>query len=224
MRLDRPPTRRTGETLEQDGVRILKRRCFWRPAGLGAALLLLGACTTPTPTPTATATFESLPTSTPTVTPTPTRTATPLPASRATPTPTQSFPGLTATPTAQEPLGQLRVAAPAAAPHFDVHQDASEALASLGPGLAYSRLLRLVSGPGVELPSMEVECDLCQRWRIVGPLTYEFTLREGALWHAVPPVQGRPVTAEDVVFSYGRLATPQWANAGLLAGIGVHHR
>ncbi|MBI2873433.1 MAG: ABC transporter substrate-binding protein [Chloroflexi bacterium] len=117
------------------------------------------------------------------------------------------------------PSGTLTVASPAAPPHLDVHQAVSEALASLGPGLAYSRLLRLATGPEVAIPSMQVECDLCQSWRMVDPRIFEFTLRPEAQWHPVPPVNGRQVTAQDVVFSYQRLSTPGWPNAGLVHGV-----
>ena len=40
---------------------------------------------------------------------------------------------------------------------------------------------------------------LATAWRSTGPLTWEFDLRPGVLWH-----DGTPFTADDVVFSYGR--------------------
>ena len=44
--------------------------------------------------------------------------------------------------------GTLTIAATADIPHKDVHQEVQETLTTMGPGLAYSRLLRLRSGRG----------------------------------------------------------------------------
>ena len=46
--------------------------------------------------------------------------------------------------------GSLTVLGYASIPHRDVHQEFQETLTTLGPGLAYSRLLRLRTGPLVE--------------------------------------------------------------------------
>ena len=115
--------------------------------------------------------------------------------------------------------GSLTTIALANIPNFDVHQEVQETLTSLGPGLAYSRLLRLRTGPEEEFPqpSLLLECELCERWEVLdGLLTYRFRLREGVRWHNVAPVSGREVTAEDVVFSYERQRTSGFANAPLL--------
>ena len=84
-------------------------------------------------------------------------------------------------------------------------------MTALGPGIAYSRLLRLRSGPEslYPQPNLLLECDLCQSWELVSdnPLKYRFTLREGVRWHDVHPVGGRELTAHDVVFSYDRQKT-----------------
>lgn len=100
--------------------------------------------------------------------------------------------------------------------HLDVHQEVTEGLTSVGPGISYSRLLRIRSGPGVPLPSLEVECDLCRSWEHPDPLTYTFHLREGVRWQEVSPVEGRLLTAQDVVFSLERIQTPGWPGAVLL--------
>ena len=100
--------------------------------------------------------------------------------------------------------------------HLDVHQEVTEALLSLGPGIAYSRLLRLRSGPDAVLPSLAVECDLCSHWDHPDSLTYVFHLRPGVRWHNIAPVNGQELTAQDVVFSLDRLRTPEWPGAALL--------
>ena len=140
----------------------------------------------------------------------------------ATPTPTVTpTPTLEPATTPVSPPGEglLKVAAVGAAFHRDLHQVVSEWATLFGPGLAYSRLLRFQSGPDLQLPSMAVECDLCESWRAVDPLTYEFRLHPNARWQSGEAFAGRPVTARDVVFSLERLRTGGWPHAGLLASV-----
>ncbi len=103
--------------------------------------------------------------------------------------------------------------------HFDVHQDASPSLITWGPGLAYSQLFRFRSGPSVDIPSEEIECDLCETWEQIDPTTYRVKLKESARWQNDPPVLGRQLTAHDIAFSYQRQATAGWANAMLLSNV-----
>ncbi len=116
--------------------------------------------------------------------------------------------------------GMLTLVATAGIPHRDVHQEVQETLTALGPGLAYSRLLRLRSGKGINQPNLLLECDLCQSWELNDDLAYEFKLRPGILWQNIAPVNGRALTAQDIVFSFNRLKTPGWPSAPLLASIG----
>lgn len=99
---------------------------------------------------------------------------------------------------------------------MDVHQEASPALSTWGPGIAYSRLMRFKSGPNVELPSLAVECDLCESWTLLDDKTFEFKLRDNVRWHDIGPVNGRNLTAEDIVFSYNRQRQSGFPNAPLL--------
>ena len=116
--------------------------------------------------------------------------------------------------------GTLTVVAAAQIPHRDVHQEVQETLTALGPGLAYSRLLRLRSGEGSNQPNLLLECDLCQSWELNEDLAYVFKLRPGINWQNVAPVNGRALNAQDIVFSLERLKTPGWPNAPLLSSIG----
>ncbi len=116
--------------------------------------------------------------------------------------------------------GALTVVAAAQIPHRDVHQEVQETLTALGPGLAYSRLLRLRSGEGSNQPNLLLECDLCQSWELNEDLAYVFKLRPGINWQNVAPVNGRALNAQDIVFSLDRLKTPGWPNAPLLSSIG----
>ena len=106
-------------------------------------------------------------------------------------------------------------------PHLDVHQEVQETLTSLGPGIVYSRLLRLSTGPDVLQPSLVLQCELCESWELANldPLTYTFKLKAGVAWHRIDPVNGRELTAEDVVYSYERLRSPGSQNAHLLGNM-----
>ena len=96
-------------------------------------------------------------------------------------------------------------------------------MTALGPGIVYSRLLRIKSGPPdlVPQPNLLLECDLCQGWEVVdeNPLQYRFILREGVRWHDIGPVVGRELTAQDVVFSYERQKTEGFANSSILRNL-----
>ena len=183
---------------------------------MAGLLLLVLACESATPTPTGSSNQIPMPTSfagqsAPTVTPQPTTTPVPTP----TPVPARS-----AVPRGKRG-GTLRVAGFADVPHLDVHQTIQETLTSLGPGLAYSRLLKLRPGPEAQQPSLLLECDLCLSWELTPDFAYEFQLRPDVRWQDIPPVNGRPLVAEDIVFSYERLRTPDWPSAPLFSSIGA---
>ncbi|MDE2861523.1 MAG: ABC transporter substrate-binding protein [Chloroflexota bacterium] len=135
----------------------------------------------------------------------------------ATPTPSPT-PMLPATEVAPD-TGVLNLASPLTLNHWDVHLSPSHVLASWGPGIVYSRLLRFQSGPDVETPTQATECDLCESWEQVDATTYLFRLREGVLWHDVAPVNGRELVAQDVLYSLRRQLTPSYPNAGILEAV-----
>ena len=117
--------------------------------------------------------------------------------------------------------GSLTVAVMAETPHRDLHQEYQETLAAPGPGLAYSRLLRVGYGPGPTAAGLALECDLCQSWELTPDWNYEFQLRPGIRWHNLYPVDGRELTAHDVAYSYERLRTPGWPGAVRFADRGI---
>ena len=117
--------------------------------------------------------------------------------------------------------GTLTLVSAVDIPHRDVHQVRQETLAALGPGLAYSRLLRLRTGPLVEQPSLMLECDLCESWRLTSDFGYEFQLRPGVRWQNLNPVDGRALVAEDLVYSYQRMETEGWPHAQLFSDRGI---
>src|SRR5205085_2127455 len=74
-------------------------------------------------------------------------------------------------------------------------------------GYFYSRLLKNKKGPDTAAHAFIVEGDLAESWKVSDDgLTYTFQLRKNAKWHNKPPLNGRPVTADDVVWSYNRFA------------------
>ena len=193
---------------------------------MAGLLLLVLACESVSPTPTNGPSQTTMPTPTPiqsapTVTPTIPISTTTAPQPTATPVPTPTpIPAKNAVPRGKRG-GSLRVAGFADVPHLDVHQTIQETLTSLGPGLAYSRLLRLRPGPEAEQPTLILECDLCLSWELTPDFAYEFQLNPDVRWQDIPPVNGRPLVADDIVFSYERLRTPGWPNADLFSSIGA---
>ena len=117
--------------------------------------------------------------------------------------------------------GSLVVAGMADFPHRDVHRDYQETLTALGPGLAYSRLLRVSVGQEHFQPSLSLECDLCESWELTPEMAYEFQLRPDVRWHDVAPVNGRPLVAGDLAYSYARLRTPGWPGASRFTDRGI---
>ena len=119
--------------------------------------------------------------------------------------------------------GSLIVAVMAETPHRDLHREYQETLAAPGTGLAYSRLLRVRSGPATAAGGggLALECDLCQSWELTSDWTYRFTLRPDVHWHNLAPVNGRKLTAHDLAYSYARLRTPGWPGAARFADRGL---
>ena len=150
---------------------------------------------------------SSLPTQEPTPQPLPTEVPTPVPQEVSMPVPIG------------ESGGTVTVAGFSEIAHRDVHQTLQEALTALGPGLAYSRLLRLSTGPELEQPNLILECDLCVGWELSPDFIYQFQLRDDVHWHNISPVNGRPVLAKDLVYSYQRLSTPSWPHASLFSSV-----
>jgi peptide/nickel transport system substrate-binding protein len=79
----------------------------------------------------------------------------------------------------------------------------------------YQTLLRL------NPRSLAVEPELGQKWEQPSETQYVFTLNPGVKWHNKPPLNGRALTADDIVFSLNRVRTdePRFQNRQLLASI-----
>jgi len=69
----------------------------------------------------------------------------------------------------------------------------------------YSRLLMSKKAPGLPAQAYQLEGDLAESWKVgEDGKTYTFTLRPNVKWHNKPPLNGRPVTAADVAWSFER--------------------
>ncbi|MDE0592196.1 MAG: ABC transporter substrate-binding protein [Dehalococcoidia bacterium] len=190
-------------------------------AALLTAVLLIAQCTTSDPKSTTTsiaATAKVASTAAPSAAPPATLTPTSTPSPTATPlaTPTAIPPISTVTPPDDlQRGGTLRFAIPEGSPHSDPHLTASSSLASWGAGLAYSRLFKFDTVHG----NSTVVCDLCEMWEQTAPLTFKILLRDDVTWQKLPPLNGRPLTAQDVIYSLDRQATADYANSPLLSNI-----
>jgi len=71
-------------------------------------------------------------------------------------------------------------------------------------GTVYSKLIEFRTGPDVR--ELDIVPDLAKEWEISPDgLTYTFHLRDDVRWQNVPPVSGRPFTADDVVATFTAL-------------------
>ena len=83
----------------------------------------------------------------------------------------------------------------------------------------HSRLLKHKAGPTVSPGTFEFEGDLAESWSQPDELTYVFKLRKGVRFHPKPPVNGRELTADDVVYSMERFRTVKGNPQAYLLGM-----
>ena len=119
---------------------------------------------------------------------------------------------------APPPAGTLRVAVTGAAPHLDMHATASEWAALFGPGPSHGRLMRFVIEEGAP-STLETECDLCESWRFTDAATLDFALSPNGRWQPAEGFASRPVTPQDVVFSFNRMREPGRPHAALFDAV-----
>jgi peptide/nickel transport system substrate-binding protein len=104
-------------------------------------------------------------------------------------------------------------------PHFDPFQTISYKT-HIALSFTHSRLLRHKAGPSVVPGTFPIEGDLAESWTQPNETTYVFKLRRGVKWQNKPPVSGRELTADDVVFSVNHFLTVKGnANAYMLKAV-----
>ncbi|MBI2885646.1 MAG: ABC transporter substrate-binding protein [Chloroflexi bacterium] len=95
-------------------------------------------------------------------------------------------------------------------PHLDISLASSCTVYNVND-MVYSKLVRAKLGPTANPFLIELEPDLAKSWDISADgKTYTFKLHEGAKFQNLPPVNGREVTAEDVLWNY-----QEYAKAGV---------
>jgi peptide/nickel transport system substrate-binding protein len=106
-------------------------------------------------------------------------------------------------------------------PHFDLHAPGGLSYKlHIALTFTHSRLVKPKAGPNVQPGTFPIEGDLAESWTQPNDTTYVFKLRRGVRWQNKPPVNGRELTADDVVYSVNRFLTTKGnANAFMLASV-----
>jgi peptide/nickel transport system substrate-binding protein len=96
---------------------------------------------------------------------------------------------------------------------FDPH--VLQATTTGGFGVFYSTLVR--SNP----KTYELEPDLAVKWEVPSPTEIVFTLAPNVRWHDKPPVNGRALKVDDIIYSYNRLGSsdPKFVNKSYVDNI-----
>jgi peptide/nickel transport system substrate-binding protein len=104
-------------------------------------------------------------------------------------------------------------------PHWDPYLTVSYKT-HIAYSFTHSRLLKHKAGPAVQPGTFPIESDLAESWSQPNETTYLFKLRKGVRWQSKPPVNGRELTAEDVLYSVERFRTVKGnANAYMLSSL-----
>jgi peptide/nickel transport system substrate-binding protein len=104
-------------------------------------------------------------------------------------------------------------------PHWDPYLTVSYKT-HIAYSFTHSRLLKHKAGPAIHPGAFPIEGDLAESWSQPSETTYTFKLRKGVRWQSKPPVNGRELTSEDVLYSVERFRTVKGnANAYMLASL-----
>jgi peptide/nickel transport system substrate-binding protein len=104
-------------------------------------------------------------------------------------------------------------------PHWDPYLTISYKT-HIAYSFTHSRLLKHKAGPTIQPGTFPIEGDLAESWTQPSETTYVFKLRRGVRWQNKPPVNGRELTADDVVYSVERFRTVTGnANAYMLSSV-----
>ena len=183
---------------------------LWPAASIAATLLAACAPTTATQPP------QLAPTSAPTVAPTLASAPADAAPSRPTVSPLQTAAG------APRLGGSFRFFAwTEDPPSLDPYQNVGFRTQGFA-AFFYSRLLMSKKGPGIPGQAYIMDGDLAEAWQVgQDGTTYSFRLRPDTRWHNRPPLNGRPLIAQDVVWSFERFmkVSPQRAAFDIVAAV-----
>jgi peptide/nickel transport system substrate-binding protein len=118
--------------------------------------------------------------------------------------PTTAAPAATTTPAAKYggiyrhwTIGEL--------PHRDPHQTTNPNLFNQGPGYVYNRLVLATAGPERKsLDEVVYAGDAAEKWDFPDDTTVIFKVRPNLKFQNIKPVNGRPLVAEDIRYSFQR--------------------
>lgn len=101
--------------------------------------------------------------------------------------------------------GVVQILNPADPDMLDPHKTSSIYTHSI-LGLVYSKLVTYETGPNVDYSDYNIVPDLAEKWDVSEDgKVYTFYIRKNAKWQNVAPVNGRDVTAEDVIATFTRI-------------------
>jgi len=130
------------------------------------------------------------------------------PVAKSTPVPV-ARPTAAALPTATGKTGgTLNIGSTYTVENLDPHKGGGWNYCEVCYGSVTESLVRLFEEEGAEYGSLIPHPFLLESWTLVDPVTYELKLHEGVKFHDVPPVNGRELVAEDVVWSFEHMRQP----------------
>lgn len=72
--------------------------------------------------------------------------------------------------------------------------------------VAYSKLAKWKNGPGIGPTEFQPELDVAEKVETPDPLTYIFHLHQNAVFEDKPPVNGRQLTSDDILYTWQNYA------------------
>src|SRR5690606_8571362 len=104
------------------------------------------------------------------------------------------------------------------APTLDPFGNASTGTKSFA-AFVYSRLFRVNAQPGVDVYDAEIIPDVAESAESTDGQHWTVKLKQGVQFQDIAPVSGRELTADDVLFSWGRLSSDESPHASQVSDI-----
>src|SRR5439155_27242944 len=105
-------------------------------------------------------------------------------------------------------------------PHRDPHQTTNPNLFNQGPGFVYNRLVLATAGPERKtLDDVVYAGDAAEKWDFPDDTTVIFKVRPNLKFQNIKPVNGRPLVAEDIKYSFERQIALKFNAGGIPASV-----